>query len=88
MLANRSGIRFAGLALGSEHAAFYVRREGRRGFSALNLVPSPDGLPEGMHEAVLIPAVGSPPSPEYARFIEHIDRSINATGLYRGVPSG
>jgi hypothetical protein len=43
-----------------------VRREGRRGFSALNLVPSP----------------------ECARFIEHIDRSINATGLYRGVPSG
>jgi hypothetical protein len=66
MLANRSCIRFAGLALGSEHAAFYVRREGRRGFSALNLVPSP----------------------ECARFIEHIDRSINATGLYRGVPSG
>lgn len=88
MLANRAGIRFAELATRSEQAALYVRRQARRGFSELNLAPRPDGLPEGMQEAVLIRTIGSPSSPAYGRLIQHIDRRIDATGLYRGVPSG
>jgi hypothetical protein len=88
MLANRAGIRFAELATGSADSARHLRRMARAGLTQADIMPSPDGLPEGMQQAVLTRTIGTPSSAAYARLIDHIDRRIDATKLHRSMPRG
>lgn len=88
MLANRAGIRFAELATDSADSALHVRRMARAGLTEADIMPSPEGLPEGMQQAVLVRTIGTPSSPGYDRLIEHIDRRIDATKLHRSMPRG
>ena len=86
MLANRAGIRLAELATDSADSARHLRRLARAGLAEADIMPSPEGLPEGMQEAVLVRTIGTPSSAAYAQLMDHIDRRIDATRLHRTLP--
>lgn len=88
LTANRAGIRFAELATGSAVGARHVQLLARSGLDQNAIMPTVDGLPEGMQRAALERAVGDVGSPDYERVLARIDRRINNAPLYRGKPAG
>ena len=88
LTANRAGIRFAELATGSAAGARHVQLLARTGLDQDAIMPTVDGLPEGMQRAALERAVGDVGSPDYERVVAYIDRRIDNTPLHRGKPAG
>jgi len=86
LTANRAGIRFAELATGSVAGARYAQLMARAGLDQEAIMPSIDGLPEGMQRDVLKREVGIVDSPDYQRLLAYIDRRIDQTPLHRGAP--
>ncbi len=87
MAANRSGIRFAALATGSDHSAVYLRRRARAGLDEDDLMPQVADLPEGMQRADFERAYRDADSPAYRAMVDDIDRRIDRLGLF-SVTSG
>jgi hypothetical protein len=88
LMANRAGVRFAELAVGSPAGAQHVQRLARVGLEQDAIMPSIDGLPEGLQRGALERALGDLGSPDYQRLLAYIDRRIDKSPLYLSAPRG
>lgn len=83
MAANRAGIRFAQLATANQDSARQVQRMAGAGLTEDDFMPAIDGLPEGMNQRTFATQFGSQNKIEYQTIMDHIDRRIDASRLFR-----
>lgn len=86
LAADRAGVRFAELATGSAAGARHVQRLARAPLGDADLMPSIDGLPEGLTQTELEDRFGGPESPGYRQMSAHIEQRIDALRLHRSAP--
>ncbi len=83
MAANRSGIRFAQLATASQDSARQVQRMAAAGLNEDDVMPTIDGLPEGMNQQMFTARFSGLNQTEYQTMIMHIDHRIDDCRLFR-----
>lgn len=86
MLANRAGVRFAEIAVAEGPSADGLRRRLGEPWAIESLVPSIDGLPEGIPERELEDDFGGVGGPRFRELIAEIERRLDAAPLLRHGP--
>jgi hypothetical protein len=87
LAADRAGIRFAELATGAAEDALFVQGMARAGLTEDALMPTIDGLPEGLGQREFQRDFGGRDSAAYRQLVAHIDRRIDRLQLYIGSPA-
>lgn len=83
LAADRAGTRFGARAGGDRQAARAIQQAAALGLTEADLMPSIEGLPEGLSAAAFTAAFGDTRSPAYRRITDHIERRLDALPLLR-----
>jgi hypothetical protein len=83
LTADRAGTRFGQLATGNREGALKMQTFARRGLVEDDIMPSIEGLPEGLDKTQFAAAYRNATSPAYRALAERIERRIDRLQIHR-----
>ena len=86
LLADRAGVRFAELALGSQRQANAMQARVASDRTACDAIAPVDGLPEGIRQSEFLQEYGGIDGELYRRWSDMIDQRIRSSRLIEDIP--